>query len=637
MIALVGRPNVGKSSLFNRLLRRSAALVDDRPGVTRDRHVARLVIEGREGLLVDTGGFEFSDVDPLAGPITAQIRAALERCDLAVLVVDGLSGLHPQDAEMARILRQEGLKVVVAVNKLDRPQDFDASLEFHGLGLEKMFPVSAAHGTGVEELRAALFESLEPTKADDDDADAPPPPPRVAVIGRPNAGKSSLINRLVGEDRLVVDARPGTTRDAIEVPLESGGKPYALVDTAGVRRRGRVGERLEKLSVMRAIEGIERADVAVLVVDALEGLAEQDAHIAGYAHERGRPMIILLNKWDAVPDKEATRGNIAREMDLKLVFLADAPVMTVSAMTGAGLKKLFPTVDRLMAQYVFRASTADVNKVLREALAAHTPPFVGPRRPKFFYAAQVATRPPTFVAFADRPEAVHFSYKRYLVNRLKDAFGLDLVPVVLRIRSRRDEERSGRPRKPSQARPAPVSRTLESRGPDAPEAASDRELARELERSAPAGQKRAAPGRASLPKPAAPGPAARVPPVKAAPRKARLSDTDLFDGDLFDDDAPKAGPPKARVGHSKAGSATSGAPSAKLPGAKPRPAAAKLPGAKADLPKPKAPPVGRPKAATTPKAGTAKDQAAPFTGRNKAKSPKKKTPGRKRTGRQPKK
>ncbi|MDR1109596.1 MAG: ribosome biogenesis GTPase Der [Deltaproteobacteria bacterium] len=453
MIALVGRPNVGKSSLFNRLLRRSAALVDDRPGVTRDRHYASLVIDGRRGLLVDTGGFDFSDLDPLAGPITSQIRAALGECDLAVLVVDGLLGLHPQDAELARMLRESGRPSVLAVNKIDNPGSAAAALEFHALGFDSVVPVSAAHGLGLEELRGILAESLEPIPPDD-----PGPalaPPRIAVIGRPNAGKSSLVNRLLGQDRLVVDQRPGTTRDAIDVEISHGGRPYVLVDTAGVRRKGRVSEKLEKLSVMRAIGGIEGSDVAILVIDALEGLAEQDAHIAGYADERGRPLIILLNKWDAVKERLETRRAIQRELDLKMVFQERAPVITGSALSGAGLGRIFQLVDRIMVQYGFRASTAEVNRVLEEATAAHAPPQVGSARLKFFYATQASSRPPTFVAFANRPDSVHFSYRRFLANRLRAAFGLDLVPVRLLVRGRHAEERErARGRAPAGKRPS---------------------------------------------------------------------------------------------------------------------------------------------------------------------------------------
>ncbi|MDR2386329.1 MAG: ribosome biogenesis GTPase Der [Deltaproteobacteria bacterium] len=453
VIALIGRPNVGKSSLFNRLLKRSAALVDDQAGVTRDRHYAHFTIDDREALLVDTGGFEFSDLVPLAGPITDQIRAALDECDLAVLVTDGQVGLHPQDAELARIIRQSGKATVLAVNKIDHPGAREAALEFHALGLGPMLAVSAAHSLGLNDLRALIFKSMTPIEPQDDGELNKPP--RIAVIGRPNAGKSSLINRLIGQERLVVDQRPGTTRDAIDVPITIDQKPYVLVDTAGVRRKGRVSEKLEKLSVMRAIEGLENSDLAILVIDALEGLAEQDAHIAGYAHERGRPLIIFLNKWDAVENRLETRKNLRREMDLKMVFLEKAPVLSGSAKSGSNLKKLFPLIDQIMLQYTFRASTAEVNKVLEEALAAHTPPQVGSVRLKFYYATQASIKPPTFVLFSNRPDSVHFSYQRFLINRFRQAFGLDLVPVKMRLRPRHEPRPKAAvaPKKPTVRKP----------------------------------------------------------------------------------------------------------------------------------------------------------------------------------------
>ena len=450
MIALVGRPNVGKSSLFNRLLRRSAALVDDRPGVTRDRHYAHLVIDDRQGLLIDTGGFETGEGDPLAGPVAAQIMAAVEQSDLVVFVTDGLSGPHPRDAELARLLRRSGRRVVLCVNKIDGPQKMADAHEFHSLGLEPVMAVSAAHGFGLEALRTLIWDALAPVEAEPEEGASP----RVAIIGRPNAGKSSLVNRLCGEDRQVVHERPGTTRDAVDVDIISSGKRYTLVDTAGVRRRGRVEQKLEKLSVMRAIKGVEGSDVAVLVIDALEGLADQDAHIAGYAHERGRPLMILINKWDQIRERLETRKELKRQLELKMVFLDKAPVMTVSALTGAGLDKLLPMVDRIMEQYVFRAKTHEVNDVLEKAMAAHTPPQAGRTRLKFYYATQASTRPPTFVAFANRPDSVHFSYRRFLVNQLKKAFGLDLVPVRLYIRDRHDDEaRPPRPKSKGKAAP----------------------------------------------------------------------------------------------------------------------------------------------------------------------------------------
>ncbi len=433
LVALVGRPNVGKSTLFNRLVGRPLALVDDRPGVTRDRHYSPLVIGDRQGTIIDTGGFDPTDLDPLVNQIKAQALAALDEADLTVLVVDGKDGPTPHDRELANLIRRSGRPYLVAVNKIDSFEKEANVAEFHELGLEGLWPVSAAHGYGLGEFKEALAQWLTGTEAEETAEDAPP---RVAVIGRPNAGKSSLINRLAGHERLVVDHRPGTTRDAVDVAIERQGRSYLFVDTAGVRRKGRVDEKLEKLSVMRALKSLDRADIAILVVDALEGLSDQDAHIAGYAHERGRPVILLANKWDAVRSKNETRQGFQRAVELKMAFLEKAPLLTASARTGLRVDDLFGLIDRIMAQYRFRAATAEVNRVIEAAVEAHTPPYAGRERLKFYYATQVGSKPPTFVVFTNKPGSVHFSYQRFLVNRLKEAFGLDLAPVRLILRAR---------------------------------------------------------------------------------------------------------------------------------------------------------------------------------------------------------
>ncbi len=438
LIALVGRPNVGKSTLFNRLIGRPQALVDDRPGVTRDRHYASLKINGRHGTIIDTGGFDPTDFDPLISQIKSQAMAALDESDLTVLVVDGKDGLTPHDLELADLIRRSGRPYLVAVNKIDSFEKEGQHLEFHELGLDNLHPVSAAHGYGWRDFCQALEPFLEP----EPDVLPDEAPPRIAVIGRPNAGKSSLINRLLGEERLLVDNRPGTTRDALDVTIMQKGRSYVFVDTAGVRRKGKVDEKLEKLSVMRALKSLDRADMAILVVDATGELADQDAHIAGYAHERGRPLIIMANKWDAVKHRSDTRKELERHLDLKMAFLEKAPVLTASALTGYHLAEIFKLIDKIMLQYRFRASTGEVNRILEAAIDAHTPPYAGRSRLKFYYATQVSTRPPTFVVFANKPGSVHFSYRRFLVNRFKEAFGLSLVPVrlLLKARSNRHEK-----------------------------------------------------------------------------------------------------------------------------------------------------------------------------------------------------
>ncbi|UQZ89125.1 ribosome biogenesis GTPase Der [Deltaproteobacteria bacterium Smac51] len=433
LIALVGRPNVGKSTLFNRLAGKPMALVDDRPGVTRDRHYSPITIDDRQGTIIDTGGFDPTDLDPLIGQIKTQALAALDESDLTVLVVDGKDGITPHDIELAGVIRKSGRPYLVAVNKIDSYEKETNLPEFHEMGLDNLWPVSAAHGYGLKDFREALAQYLPLKEAEEEGADTPP---KVAVIGRPNAGKSSLINYLSGEERVVVDHRPGTTRDAVDVTIEKNGKSYIFVDTAGVRRKGKVDEKLEKLSVMRALRSLDRADIAILVVDSTEGLSEQDAHIAGYAHERGRPLIIMANKWDAVKDRADTQKDLNRALDLKMAFLESAPVVTASAKTGLRVDRLFGLIDKIMGQYRFRASTAEVNRVIETAVEAHTPPYAGSGRLKFYYSTQVSTQPPTFVVFTNKPGSVHFSYQRFLVNRLKEAFGLDLAPVRLYLRAR---------------------------------------------------------------------------------------------------------------------------------------------------------------------------------------------------------
>ena len=439
LIALVGRPNVGKSTLFNRLSGKPLALVDDRPGVTRDRHYSAIIIDGRQGTIIDTGGFDPTDLDPLIGQIKTQALAALDESDLTVLVVDGKDGITPHDVELAGLIRRSGRPYLVAVNKIDSYEKEDNLAEFYELGLEGLWPVSAAHGYGIKDFKDELAKWLTPVNEEEVREDAPP---KIAVIGRPNAGKSSLINFLSGEERLVVDHRPGTTRDSVDVDIERNGKHYLFVDTAGVRRKGKVDEKLEKLSVMRSLKSLDRADLAVLVVDSLEGLADQDAHIAGYAHDRGRPVIIMANKWDSVKRKDDTRRELQRGLDLKMAYLEKAPVITASAKTGLRVDQLFNYIDRIMSQYRFRATTGEVNRVIETAVEAHTPPYAGKGRLKFYYSTQVGVQPPTFVVFTNKPGAVHFSYQRFLVNRLKEAFGLDLVPVrlILRARSGRHEK-----------------------------------------------------------------------------------------------------------------------------------------------------------------------------------------------------
>ncbi len=432
LVAIVGRPNVGKSTLFNRLVGFNKAIVDDQPGVTRDRNYAQVTLEGKPVTLVDTGGFDSDQEDGIMARVREQAVAALEEADLTVFLLDGKQGLNPHDYDLLDLLRRSGRPFVLAVNKIDSPEKEDALSDFFALGIEHTLPLSAAHGYGLRDFVEHVAAMLPETADVYEDRDVA----RVAIIGRPNVGKSSLINKIIGEERSVVSDTPGTTRDPVDVEITRNGRHYLFVDTAGIRRKGKVSMKLEKFSVIRALKSLDKCDVALLLIDSLEGLTDQDAHVAGYAVERGRGLIIVFNKWDLVKDKKNELKRIKDQIDLKMSFLNFAPYVTLSALTGMRVQRVFSMVDDVYAQYNLRVGTGQVNKVLQEAVEAHTPPYVGSHRLKFYYATQVSSKPPTFVLFANRPDKVHFSYERYLNNSFRKAFGLDKIPIRLVIRPR---------------------------------------------------------------------------------------------------------------------------------------------------------------------------------------------------------
>jgi len=434
LIAIVGRPNVGKSTLFNRLVGWRAALVDDTPGVTRDRIYGRLEWTGQVYAVVDTGGFE-----PVTGPdvfaaMRLQTEFAIREADAVVLLVDGRAGLHPADEQVMDLLRRQSKPVWVAVNKVDAAKQEAGLADFYRLGVDRLFPVSAEHGLGVDELLDAVREEL-PGAAAVEEADEMAP--RVAVIGRPNTGKSTLLNRLLGEDRHLVHPAPGTTRDAVDSEVEFQGRSYLFVDTAGIRRKSKVSAKLEKLSVVMALRSIDRCHAALLVVDALEGIAEQEAKIAGLAHERGRATIILLNKWDLVANPEKRRAELDDQFQTKLKHITYAPVLTISARTGLHCGRILPTLDQVLEAFQRRIPTAELNRLLEGILAHNPPPSPGGRPIKINYLTQVSVRPPTFVFFANRPEKIHFSYQRYLQNSLRQAYDFTGTPVRVLFRSKR--------------------------------------------------------------------------------------------------------------------------------------------------------------------------------------------------------
>ena len=432
IVVLVGRPNVGKSTFFNRVTRSRRALVDDMPGVTRDRLYADVRWGESLFTLVDTGGFAGGREDDISRRVRDQLRRAMADADAIVLMFDGRSGVTPFDAEMLEMLRGETQPVLFAVNKVDGPEQEDRLLEFYELGLEQLFPVSAQHGFGVNDFLDALTALLPPAEAGDESGRMV----RVAVVGRPNVGKSSLVNRLLGEERMLVSETAGTTRDAVDIVVERRGKPYCLVDTAGIRRKARVSKKLEKFSVIRALKSLDRCDVALILMDASEGITDQDIRIAGYAEERGCGCVLLFNKWDLVEKAPGADRRIVGELRGRARHLSFAPAMTISALTGLRVSKIFQRIDEVFSQYDTRISTGRLNRILEKALERNEPSLHRGRRIRFYYATQAAVRPPAFVFFVNYPEAVHFSYRRYLVNQIREQAGLDRTPVRVYFRKR---------------------------------------------------------------------------------------------------------------------------------------------------------------------------------------------------------
>jgi GTP-binding protein len=427
IIAIVGRPNVGKSTLFNRLTRSRSALVDDRPGITRDRLYASVTYDGIPFILVDTGGFEDLGTDPLLDKIQVQVKLAIEEADRVIFMVDGRQGVLPGDEEMAGILRQSSKKILLAVNKVDGPEHDHLILEFYRFGMDAVYPISAAHGYGVRSLMNDLIRDLAVPEPEGSDADQI----RVAILGRPNVGKSSLINRILGSDRLVVSELPGTTRDSVDIRFSYQGKDYLLIDTAGIRRKARVKEKIEKFSMIKALRSLERCHVAAVLLDASEGVLEQDARISGYAFERGRGVVLAVNKWDLVKGDAPKKDALEKGIERQLKFISFAPRVNLSALTGERVMKLFDRIDRVHQQFSKRISTSALNKALRKIMDRHPPPQFGRGRLKFNYATQVRSRPPTFVLFVNRPNTIHFSYERFLINQLRSHFQLDLTPMKL--------------------------------------------------------------------------------------------------------------------------------------------------------------------------------------------------------------
>jgi GTP-binding protein len=431
-VAIVGRPNVGKSTLFNRLVGDRRALVRDTPGVTRDRLHGTCEFGGWRGTVVDTGGLDPGARETLTAQVRAQVLAAIAEADALLFVVDARDGVTALDLEVATMLRRVAKPVWTVANKVDGAAAESLLGDIHRLGLAPVVAVSAEHGRGVAELLELLAARLP--------APAPEPsavtPVRIAVVGRPNVGKSSLVNAIAGQERVVVHDEPGTTRDAVDTPVTVGERSYLLVDTAGLKRKGRTVEALDKLAAVMARRSLERADLALVVLDGQDGVTAQDAHIAGYADDAGRAVILVVNKWDLVSGADRAPA-LVRSLRERLPFLAHAPVVFTSARLGTGLGLLFETVARVAADYARQVSTGELNRALGAATTRRPPAGVRGKTLRVFYATQTGTRPPTFLLFVNDPSALHFSYERYLVSALREAFGFAGCPLRIRVRRRR--------------------------------------------------------------------------------------------------------------------------------------------------------------------------------------------------------
>jgi GTP-binding protein len=441
IVAVVGRPNVGKSTLFNRLARQKVAIVHDEPGVTRDRHYADTSAFGRDYTLVDTGGFDPESDDPMKSGIASHVKAAIAEADAIVFVTDATTDLTTADRAAVQLLRQTDKPVFFTANKADSPRVDADAMELYRLGVKKVFPISALHGRGIGDLEAAIVESLP-------EAEEPPADeeriPRIAIVGRPNAGKSSLMNRVLGKERMLVDDQPGTTRDAIDALVERDGKRYVFIDTAGIRRKGKVikaEDDVEAVSVLHAIRSIERAHVVVLMCDGREGVAEQDAKILGLAEERGRGMVIALNKIDLLKKDEVAR--LEEQTRDKISFAPFVPIVTLSAKTGRGVPELFRTIDKVRESYNKRVGTGELNRFFEAVLETHPPPTQGGKAPRLYYVTQAESSPPTFVAITNAPDSIHFSYRRFVVNQLRKHFGFEGVPIKIFYKAKRQREMKG--------------------------------------------------------------------------------------------------------------------------------------------------------------------------------------------------
>lgn len=436
-VAIVGKPNVGKSTFFNYLIGERKSIVEDTPGVTRDRVYEETNWRGRKFTLIDTGGIEEKTQDVIASQMRIQAEIAIELSDVVVFMTDVTTGITPIDKEIALMLKRAKKKVILVCNKVDDFKKFENDVyEFYNLGFGTPNPVSSANAKGIGDVLDKIYEELPEETADEQDDDKI----KVAVIGKPNVGKSSLINKILGENRLIVSNIAGTTRDAIDSEFENQYGKYMFIDTAGLRRHSKVEENIEKYSVLRTSLAVERADVCILMIDANEGVTEQDTKIAGLAHESGKGVIIAINKWDEYEKENGTLEQYTKDVYNKLAYLSYAPIIFISAKTGQRVEKIFNLINEVANNNAFRISTSNLNELLAEAVAMVQPPTDKGRRLKIFYMTQVGTKPPTFAVFVNSKKLFHFSYERYLVNKLREEYGFKGTPIRMLVREKIDKD-----------------------------------------------------------------------------------------------------------------------------------------------------------------------------------------------------
>ena len=437
IVAIVGRPNVGKSTLFNALAGEKISIVKDTPGVTRDRIYADVNWLDREFTLIDTGGIEPESKDIILSQMREQAQIAIDTADVIIFITDVRQGLVDADSKVADMLRRSGKPVVLTVNKVDSAQKFMADVyEFYNLGIGDPMPISASGKTGLGDMLDAViahFPEAEEGGGEDER-------PRIAIVGKPNVGKSSIINKLLGEQRVIVSEVAGTTRDAVDTDIVHNGKEYVFIDTAGLRRKNKIKEELERYSIIRTVTAVERADVVLVVIDATEGVTEQDAKITGIAHERGKGIVIVVNKWDAIEKNDRTMREYEQEIRRILSFVPYAEIMYVSAQTGQRLQQIYDRIDMVIENQTMRIATGVLNEIIMEAVAMQQPPSDKGKRLKLYYATQVAVKPPTFVLFVNDRELMHFSYTRYLENKIREAFGFRGTSLKFFVRERKGKE-----------------------------------------------------------------------------------------------------------------------------------------------------------------------------------------------------